>query len=181
MAATREVTPGHFQGIYNGWDIVGGRVGKPGGLSPIARYNHAVLPMALARAVEMQLIARNPRDVFRRCLYYLSRASATKARSITLMVFAVDELSRHKRGQAETLLRLRVRQSSGTRVCLRDDGTALTPHALTSRFITLAKSLSLNRILTTVFVTAVRPHYSVPVCIRRRRRSAAGIPPLPAT
>jgi integrase len=210
-----KLSPARIQQIYNSWDIGGRRDGQLGGLSPVTRrYNHAVLRMALEHAVGMQLIVKNPCDVFRRRLPKRERQEVVvltseqsarlltaagafyvpvllglaagvrrgealglrwrhadldrgviqivetleqskgvqlrfkppkgdKTRSITLPAFAVAELSQHKRAQAEALLRLGVRQSGETLVCLRDDGTVLTPHALTTGFIKLAKSLGL--------------------------------------
>ena len=56
-----KLAPNHIQEVYNGW-ATGGRLdGKAGGLSPLTRrYIHVILKSALARAVEQQLLARNP-------------------------------------------------------------------------------------------------------------------------
>ena len=45
-----------------------------------------------------------------------------RARAITLPSFAVEELRRLKREQAEALLRVGIRQSGDTLVCCREDG-----------------------------------------------------------
>jgi integrase len=57
-----------------------------------------------------------------------------RARAITLPAFAVDELRRLKREQAETLLRLGIRQSGETLVCCREDGEPKQPRSLTHEF-----------------------------------------------
>jgi len=65
--ALTRLVPSHIQNAYNGW-AVGSRLdGKHGGLAPqTRRHIHRVLRTALARAVEQQIIARNPADVFRK-------------------------------------------------------------------------------------------------------------------
>ena len=57
-----------------------------------------------------------------------------KARVITLPAFAIDELRRLKRQQAEELLALGVRQDGETLVCGRADGEAMQPRSLTHEF-----------------------------------------------
>ena len=61
-----------------------------------------------------------------------------KARVVTLPRFALDELRRHKREQAEQLLALGVRQSAETLVCPREDGEPMVPESLTREFTRLA-------------------------------------------
>jgi len=52
----------------------GRRDGKVGGLSPrIRRRIHRILSAALVRAVEQQLVARNPCDAFRKRLPKVER------------------------------------------------------------------------------------------------------------
>jgi integrase len=64
-----KLTAAHVQRAYNAWGVGGRGDGRAGGLSPSARrYCHKILRMALSRAVELQLITRNPCDVFRRRL-----------------------------------------------------------------------------------------------------------------
>jgi integrase len=61
------LAPVHIQEAYTGWASGGRRDGKPGGLSPQSRRHiHRILRSALARAVEQQVIARNPADAFRK-------------------------------------------------------------------------------------------------------------------
>lgn len=64
-------------------------------------------------------------------------------RRVSLPSLAVEELSAWRRGQAEQLLRVGVRQSGDTRVCSRPDGTAISPNRLTSSFKRLAERLGL--------------------------------------
>lgn len=202
-----KLTPSHIQKAYSGWATGGRRDGKEGPLAPrTRRHIHRILNSALARAVEQQVLARNPADVFKKRLpkierkpmavftaeqsaeflgaikhthtYWpvlmalatgmrrgevlglrwknvdLDRASlrvvesveqtraglrfkapkTEQARAVTLPAFAVDELRRLKRQQAENLLRLGVRQTGETLVCCREDGQVLQPTSLTHQF-----------------------------------------------
>ena len=199
--------PTVIQAVYNGWATQGRRDGKPGGLSArTRRHIHRILSSALARAVEHQLIARNPCDVFRKRLPKVERrematltaeqsarlletlrhshiywpvllALATgarrgevlalrwrnvdldrgtirivesleqtkaglrfkspktnRSRAITLPSYAIEELRRLRREQAEDLLALGVRQADNTLVCARRDGDPLQPQSLTHEF-----------------------------------------------
>ncbi len=64
----------HIQDAYNRWAIGGRRDSKAGGLSPrTRRHIHRILSAALGRAVEQQLIARNPCDAFRKRLPKVER------------------------------------------------------------------------------------------------------------
>ena len=64
-----KLAPSHIQEAYNTWAIGGRRDGKAGGLSPrTRRHIHRILRSALARAVEQQLLARNPADAFKKRL-----------------------------------------------------------------------------------------------------------------
>jgi len=207
-----KLTTPDIQSAYNDWAIGGRLDGKEGGLSArTRRHLHRVLYSALDRAVEQQVIARNPAAAFkkrrlpkverkemltlnaeqsRRLLDALTHsrvywpvliALATgmrrgeilalrwksvdllanqfaslrvvqsleqtkkglrfkppknnKPRTITLPLFAVEELRRHKREQAEELLRLGVRQSGDTLICGRFDGEPKSPLALTQEFM----------------------------------------------
>jgi integrase len=205
-----KLAPSHIQAAYTRWAIEGRLDGKEGGLSPrTRRHIHRILTSALVRAVEQQMLARNPADAFKKRLpkverremmtlspsqsarllaaikhtriYWpvllalatgmrrgevfalrwknvdLDRASLrvmesleqTKAgirfkapktdrtRAITLPVFAVEELRRLKREQAEKLLMLGVRQTGETLVCARSDGEPLQPQSLTHQFTRL--------------------------------------------
>jgi integrase len=205
-----KLAPSQIQDAYNTWGTSGRRDGKAGGLSArTRRHIHRILRSALARAVEQQLLARNPADAFRKRLpkvehremvtlsaeqsahlleaikhtriYWpvllalsagvrrgevfalrwknvdLERGSlrvvesleqtklgirfkapkSGKARAITLPVFAINELKRLKRLQAEELLMLGVRQTGETLVCARADGQPLQPQSLTHQFTRL--------------------------------------------
>jgi integrase len=56
-----KLTPPAIQAAYTRWATDGRRDGKPGGLSPqTRRHLHRVLMGALNRAVEQQILARNP-------------------------------------------------------------------------------------------------------------------------
>jgi integrase len=64
-----KLAPSHIQEAYNRWAVGGRRDGKSGGLSPLTRrYIHSVLRSALGRAVEQQLLARNPPEAFKKRL-----------------------------------------------------------------------------------------------------------------
>jgi integrase len=84
-----KLTPVHIQSAYNGWASGGRRDGKAGGLAPLTRRHiHRILSSALARAVEQQLIARNPCDVFRTRLPKVERremATLTPEQSARLL------------------------------------------------------------------------------------------------
>jgi integrase len=207
-----KLAPVHIQDCYTALASGGRRDGKPGGLSPqTRRHIHRVLNAALARAVEQQLLTRNPAEVFRKRqprverkemvtltvkqsqqllaalrpsrLYWpvllalaagmrrgeilavrwrnadlergairvLESLEQTKAglrfkppksgkvRVITLPAFAVEELRRLKREQAETLLMLGVRQDGAALVCGRGDGEPLQPRSLTHEFAVFMK------------------------------------------
>jgi integrase len=206
--ALSKLAPMNIQAAYAKWAIAGRRDGKSGGLAPLTRRHiHRILRSALARAVEQQVLARNPADVFKKRLPKVDRremvtltteqairllaaikhtrvygpvliALATgmrrgeilalrwrnvdlerailrvvesleqtkasvlrfkapktnKARAITLPSFAVEELRRFKREQAEELLAVGIRQSGETLVCGRADGKPLQPRSLTHEF-----------------------------------------------
>jgi len=62
---------------------------------------------------------------------------ADRTRAITLPAFAIEELRRLKRQQAEELLRIGIRQSAENLVCCREDGEPKQPRSLTHEFIHL--------------------------------------------
>jgi integrase len=69
-----KLAPAHISAAYTRWATEGRRDGKPGGLSPqTRRHIHRILRTALARAVEQQLIVRNPADVFKKRLPKVER------------------------------------------------------------------------------------------------------------
>jgi integrase len=64
-----KLAPPNIQHAYNGWATGGRHDGKPGGLSPRSRRHiHRILKSALSRAVEQQLLARNPAEAFKKRL-----------------------------------------------------------------------------------------------------------------
>jgi integrase len=66
--------PVNISAAYTRWATEGRRDGKPGGLSPQSRRHiHRILKAALGRAVEQQVIARNPADVLARHLPKVER------------------------------------------------------------------------------------------------------------
>jgi integrase len=82
-----KLAPAHIQETYNALAQGDRRDGRPGGLSPqTRRHIHRVLNAALSRAVEQQLLARNPCDVFRKRLIRLERGE--------LSVLSADQSTR---------------------------------------------------------------------------------------
>lgn len=205
--ALTKLKPTDIQRAYNAWVTGGRRDGKSGGLSPqTRRHIHRVLRTALARALEQEVIARNPADAFKKRLpkvdprpmatldaeqsarlleaiahsrvYWpvllalstgmrrgevlavrwknvdLDRATlrvmesleqtktairfkapkTDRTRTITLPAYAVEELRRLRRQQAEELLKLGVRQTGETLLCARADGEPHQPLSLTYEF-----------------------------------------------
>lgn len=73
-----KLAPTHLQAAYNAWAVGGRRDGKEGGLSPrTRRHIHRILNSALARAVEQQLLARNPAEAFKKRLPKVERHEMT--------------------------------------------------------------------------------------------------------
>jgi integrase len=73
-----KLAPAHIQSAYSEWVSSGRRDGKPGGLSPrTRRHIHRILSSALARALEQQLLVRNPCDVFKKRLPKVERREMT--------------------------------------------------------------------------------------------------------
>jgi len=211
-----KLSTAQIQAVYTGWATEGRRDGKPGGLSARSRLLiHNVLNIALNRAVELQLIARNPAQPLRRRLPKQDRSEMTtltgeqvqqllaaigataiywpvllslatgmrrgealalrwrnvdlnasvihvvenvvpiksatlvrppkggRGRVITLPAYALDELRRRKREQAEELLRLGIQLSGNTLVCARADGRPLHPNVVTSYFGRVARRVGL--------------------------------------
>jgi integrase len=205
-----QLSAAEIQQVYMRFAEGGRRDGKPGGLgAQTRRHVHRILSSALARAVEQQLLVRNPCDAFRkrlpkverhemavltpeRALHLLDAIRHTrvywpvllalttgmrrgevlalrwravdleggivrvvesleqtkaglrfkapksdKARAVTLPGFAIDELRRLRREQAEELLSLGVRQDGATLLCSRGDGQPMQPRSLTHEFTRL--------------------------------------------
>jgi integrase len=73
-----KLAPSHIQNLYNDLAHGGRQDGKAGPLHPQTRRQiHRVLSAALSRAVEQQIIARNPADVFKRRLPKIERREMT--------------------------------------------------------------------------------------------------------
>src|SRR5262245_12732671 len=64
-----------------------------------------------------------------------------RTRAITLPAFVIDELRRLNADQAETLLRLGIRQSGGTLVCSREDSEPKQPGSVTGEFARLTSKV----------------------------------------
>lgn len=90
-----KVAPSHIQAAYAKLASGGRLDGKGGGLSPSTRrYVHRVLRAALARAVEQQVIARNPADIFRNRLPKVERkemVTLTAEQSAALLASLTDK------------------------------------------------------------------------------------------
>lgn len=69
-----------------------------------------------------------------------------KGRSVALPTLAVEELRRHRLKQAEDLLRLGVRQTDETNVCLQPNFDSWAPRNLSSAFLQFIKASGLPRV-----------------------------------
>jgi integrase len=113
-----KLAPAHLQDAYTGWATGGRRDGKPGGLSPMTRRHlHRVLSAALSRAVEQQVIARNPCDVFKRRLPKVERRemSVLTVEQSTRLLAAI----RHHRVYWSTLIAIATGMRRGEILALR--------------------------------------------------------------
>ena len=82
-----KLAPINIQHAYNGWATGGRHGGKPGDLSPRSRRHiHRILKSALSRAVEQQLLARNPAEAFKKRLPKVARRD--------MKTHTTDELAR---------------------------------------------------------------------------------------
>jgi len=64
-----KLAPANIQAFYNQLAVDGRKDGQPGALAPRSRRQiHRVLSAALSRAIEQQVLPRNPADVFKRRL-----------------------------------------------------------------------------------------------------------------
>jgi integrase len=113
-----KLVPAHIQAAYNKWAKEGRRDGKKGALSPrTRRHIHRILRSALSRAVDQQVIHRNPTDSFRNRLPRIERREM-----ITLTVQQSAQLLgeiRHTRIYWPTLLALAVGLRRGEILALR--------------------------------------------------------------
>jgi integrase len=69
-----------------------------------------------------------------------------RARTVALTAFAVEELRRHKAGQAEELLRLGMRQTDDIYVVAQTDGQPLKPNSLTHEFVRFIAGTTLPKV-----------------------------------
>jgi integrase len=69
-----------------------------------------------------------------------------RARTIALPALVIEELRRHRREQAERLLRLGIRATDDHHVIMQADGTPLQPNSLTHAFVDFLKARGLKRI-----------------------------------
>jgi integrase len=113
-----KLAPAHLQDAYNGWAMAGRRDGKAGGLSPrTRRHIHRILSAALGRAVEQQLIARNPCDAFKKRLPKVERremATLTAEQSALLL-----DAARHSHVYWPVLIALATGARRGETLALR--------------------------------------------------------------
>lgn len=113
-----KLAPVHIQNAYSGWAVDGRRDGKEGPLSPqTRRHFHRILSAALARAVEQQLIARNPCDVFKKRLPKVERRDMTALNSEQSQLLL--DLIRHTRVYWPTLIALTTGMRRGEILALR--------------------------------------------------------------
>jgi integrase len=116
--AITKLTAVHIQAAYTKWATEGRCDGKEGGLSPrTRRHIHRVFNCALARAVEQQLLARNPADTFKKRLPKIERRpmatlSAEQAHSLLAAI-------RHSRVYWPALLALATGMRRGEILALR--------------------------------------------------------------
>jgi len=113
-----KLAPIHIQKAYNEWATGGRRDGKGGGLAPRTRCHiHRILRSALARAVEQQVLARNPADAFKKRLPKIERrtmATLTAEQSALLL-----EAINHSRVYWPVLLALATGMRRGEILALR--------------------------------------------------------------
>jgi integrase len=127
-----KLTPIAIQSAFNGWAIGGRRDGKPGGLAPRTRHHlHRLLKTALMRAVDDQVLARNP-----------LRAKAPKVERPPMTILTPEQATalldglRHTRVYWPTLLALATGMRRGEILALRwrgvdfERGTILVTESL---------------------------------------------------
>ena len=113
-----KLTPVHLSTAYTRWATEGRRDGKPGGLSPqTRRHIHRILKAALGRAVEQQVIGRNPADMLARHLPKVERrkmVTLTAEEAVRLL-----EAIKNKRVYWPTLMALSTGMRRGEILALR--------------------------------------------------------------
>jgi hypothetical protein len=86
--------------------------------------------------------------------------------------FAVAELRRLKRDQAEELLRLGIRQTGDTLACARADGVPFMPMSLTHAFNKAIRRIEgVPHLASTIFATAMLHNYCEMACTPRLPKS----------
>jgi integrase len=113
-----KLAPVHISAAYTLWATEGRRDGKPGGLSPRSRRHiHRILKAALGRAVEQQIIARNPADVLAR---HLPKVERREMMTLTAEQAArLLEAIKHNRVYWSVLIALSTGMRRGEIVALR--------------------------------------------------------------
>jgi integrase len=76
----------------------------------------------------------------------LKSPKSGRGRVVALPVLAIEELRRHRLKQAEDLLRLGIRQSDETHVCLQPNYQPWAPRNLSGTFVRFIKASSLPRV-----------------------------------
>ncbi len=113
-----KLAPAHIQAAYSKWSIGGRRDGKIGGLAPrTRRHIHRILAASLSRAVEQQILARNPADAFRKRLPKVERrpmTTLTTEQSILLL-----SAIKHTRVYAPALIAIATGMRRGEILALR--------------------------------------------------------------
>lgn len=113
-----KLTTPHIQEFYTKWATSGRLDGKTGGLSPrTRRHIHRILKSALSRAVEQQLLVRNPADAFKKHLPKVERKKMVTldARQATRLLASI----RHTRVYWPALLALATGMRRGEILALR--------------------------------------------------------------
>jgi integrase len=114
----QKLAPASIQAAYTKWATQGRRDGKLGGLAPrTRRHIHRILFAALNRAVEQELLTRNPAAVFRKRLPKVERkeiATLSTVQAVTLL-----DAIRHTRMYWPVLLALSTGARRGEILALR--------------------------------------------------------------
>lgn len=113
-----KLSPAHIQVAYTKWQTEGRRDGKTGGPSPRSRRHiHRILKSALGRAVEQQVIARNPADAFKKRLPKVERREMVTldAEQSACLLSAI----RHTRVYGPTMLALSTGMRRGEILAVR--------------------------------------------------------------
>ena len=113
-----KLAPADIQAAYAGWAAGGRRDGRTGALAPRTRqHHHRILSAALGRALEQQLIARNPCDVFKKRLPKVERRDMTTLTAVQAV--ALLDAVRHSHIYPAVLLALHTGMRRGEILALR--------------------------------------------------------------